>query len=212
MRPTFHPALSTRPNCCTRSRWAAIVLTIDARLAGGGRHARSQGFEIGSRDCWFKIFVFLKQDWALMDNDPVGEGCITFFSATPSGSSTDSGSRRGRKQKPRYSGTDSGAVTPTTGSMSSFSSLIRRSRSDRIRTVQLIRRVGTESRRHIASSARRRGRGCAGCAGADRGRFPGAVPLSLAAASGRDQQSADSVDLHPHSGNMATHPHREGRT
>jgi len=35
--------------------------------------------KIRSCDDWFKIVEFLQQNWVLVDNDPVEEGCIILF-------------------------------------------------------------------------------------------------------------------------------------
>lgn len=35
--------------------------------------------EIRDRGYWFKIVEFLQHNWALIDDDPPGEGCIVFF-------------------------------------------------------------------------------------------------------------------------------------
>ena len=65
--------------------------------------------------------------------------------------------------------------------------------------------VSRESRIFLAEGARP-----PACARADRGPFSGAVPVSPAAGGSRARRSAESVDLHPHIGNIATHPQREG--
>lgn len=41
--------------------------------------------EIRSRDYWFKIVEFLQQNWALIDEEPGGDGCTVFFFGDTSG-------------------------------------------------------------------------------------------------------------------------------
>jgi hypothetical protein len=42
----------------------------------------SQDIELRSRDYWFKIVEFLRQNCALIDRDPAGDCTVYFFSDT----------------------------------------------------------------------------------------------------------------------------------